>query len=125
MDQTSAATIVRSFLTLVTSGSVRDAYDQYIHPDFVHHNQYFPGDRASLLAGMEENAKNFPHKQFTIQKMLAEGDTVMTLSHLRLTESLPDMAVVHICRIADGKIIEMWDVGQQLAKDSPNENGAF
>jgi hypothetical protein len=35
-----------SFLCLASSGNVREAYDTYIHPQFRHHNSYFPGDRA-------------------------------------------------------------------------------
>jgi predicted SnoaL-like aldol condensation-catalyzing enzyme len=51
-----------SFLRLASSGNVREAYETYVHPDFRHHNPYFPGDRASLLAGMEENAATFPRR---------------------------------------------------------------
>lgn len=37
-----------SFLRLASSGNVREAYEQYVHPQFRHHNPYVPGDRASL-----------------------------------------------------------------------------
>jgi hypothetical protein len=53
-----------SFLRLASSGNVREAYETYVHPDFRHHNPYFPGDRASLLTGMEEGATTFPNKEF-------------------------------------------------------------
>ena len=51
-----------SFLRLASSGNVREAYETYVHPQFRHHNPYVPGDRASLLAAMEENAAAFPQK---------------------------------------------------------------
>jgi hypothetical protein len=35
------------------------------------------------------------------------------------------MSVVHMFRIRNGKIAEMWDCGQQIPKDSPNTDGAF
>jgi predicted SnoaL-like aldol condensation-catalyzing enzyme len=35
------------------------------------------------------------------------------------------MAVVHILRFEGGKIVEMWDVGQEIPKDSPNALGVF
>ncbi len=60
-----------SFLRLASSGNVREAYNTYIHPQFRHHNPYFPGDRASLLAGMEENAVKFPNKEFEAVRALA------------------------------------------------------
>ena len=52
-----------SFLRLASSGNVREAYETYVHPDFRHHNPYFPGDRASLLVAMEEKSRShFPRR---------------------------------------------------------------
>jgi hypothetical protein len=59
-----------SFLRLASSGNVREAYEKYVHPDFRHHNPYFPGDRASLLAGMEDSAVKFPKKEFEAVRAL-------------------------------------------------------
>jgi predicted SnoaL-like aldol condensation-catalyzing enzyme len=36
-----------------------------------------------------------------------------------------EYAVVHIARIEGGRIVELWDVGQEIPKDSPNANGMF
>ena len=35
------------------------------------------------------------------------------------------IAVVHIFKFSNGRIVELWDLGQEIAKDSPNENGPF
>jgi hypothetical protein len=35
------------------------------------------------------------------------------------------MAVVHILRFKNGKIVEEWEAGGEIPADSPNENGAF
>jgi predicted SnoaL-like aldol condensation-catalyzing enzyme len=114
-----------AFLRLLTSGKVRDAYDMYVHDDFIHHNQFHKGDAVSLMHGMEENEENFPNKEFVVKKSLEDEDTVMTYSFLHLGDSVPDMKVVHILRFLDNKVIEMWDIAQPIQKDSPNENGAF
>ncbi len=42
-----------------------------------------------------------------------------------LTPGEPGIAVVHLFRFQAGKIVEMWDCGQQLPADSPNTDGAF
>lgn len=39
-----------SFLQLVASGKVRDAYQRHIGPGFCHHNPYFPGDARFINA---------------------------------------------------------------------------
>lgn len=39
-----------SFLQLVASGEVREAYRRFSSPDFRHHNPYFRGDAESLCS---------------------------------------------------------------------------
>ncbi len=117
--------IAREFFRMATSGQVREAYDKYVSNDFRHHNAYFKGDRESLLVGMEENEKRFPGKLLEIRHQLEDGDLVATHSRLRFSPDKPEMAVVHIVRIVNDKIVEMWDVGQEIPKDSPNQNGLF
>ena len=112
------------FLEVASSGNVREVYDQYVHPDFIHHNAYFKGDRETLLIGMEENQKQFPDKTYETLRTIEEGDLVAVHGKVVLS---PDMiySLIHIFRFKDGKIIEEWEAGQQLLDDSPNENGIF
>lgn len=117
--------VVKAWLNLVVSGEIRKAYDKYVHPDFRHHNQYFKGDKETLIAGMEESDAQFPKKVFEIKKIVEEGDMVMAFSSMKLSEEMPAIAVVHIFRFEDNQIIELWDVAQPQSKDSPNENGMF
>ena len=114
-----------SFLRLASSGKVREAYETYIHPDFRHHNPYFPGDRAALLAGMEESAVTFPQKEYEAVRALEDGDLVAVHGRVRLMPSSPWMVLIHIFRFQDNQIIEEWEAGQEVPKDSPNQNGVF
>jgi predicted SnoaL-like aldol condensation-catalyzing enzyme len=114
-----------SFLRLASSGNVREAYETYIHPDFRHHNAYFHGDRASLLAAMEENAATFPQKEFEAVRTLKDGDLVAVHGRVRLTPNSPWIALIHIFRFKDNQIIEEWEASQEVPKESPNENGVF
>ena len=114
-----------SFLRLASSGNVREAYEQYIHPDFRHHNPYFPGDRASLLAGMEESATTFPQKEFEAVRALEDRDLVAVHGRVRLTPSSSWIALIHIFRFERNQIIEEWEASQEVPKDSPNKNGVF
>jgi predicted SnoaL-like aldol condensation-catalyzing enzyme len=114
-----------SFLRLASSGNVREAYETYVHPDFRHHNPYFLGDRAALLAAMEENAATFPQKEFEAVRALEDGDLVAVHGRVRLTPRSPWIALIHIFRFKDNQIIEEWEAGQEVPKESPNENGVF
>lgn len=119
------AEIASEFLAMAASGRVREAYARHVADGFRHHNAYFPGDRESLLVAMEESARSEPNKAFTIKQVLASGDRVAVLSHLQRAQAEQEYAVVHILRFEDSKIVEMWDVGQEIPKDSPNALGMF
>jgi len=117
--------IAVEFLSLCAAGKVREAYDRHVAENFRHHNAYFPGDRDSLLTAMEQSAQSEPNKSFTVRQTIASGDRVAVLSHLRREHVDLEYAVVHILRFEDGKIAEMWDVGQEIPRDSPNRLGMF
>jgi predicted SnoaL-like aldol condensation-catalyzing enzyme len=112
-----------SFLKMAGFGDVRKAYDQYISPDFIHHNQYFKGDRESLMLAMEEAHKVSPNKFLEVKHIYEDGGTVIT--HSLVKKDKQDIAVVHIFRFQGDKVVELWDLGQLLDSNSPNKNGAF
>ena len=115
-----------AFLKLAGMGRVQEAYDQYVAPGFIHHNQYFKGDRQSLLNAMQEASKKAPNAAIEIKHIYEDGDTVIT--HSRVTRQDPDaapIAVVHIFRFEHDRIAELWDLGQEISRTSPNEHGMF
>ena len=114
-----------SFLKLAASGNVDEAYSKFIGQGFKHHNAFFEGSAESLQAGMKENAIQNPNKLFELKRAIAEGDFVVTHSYVQQKPNDLGVAVVHIFRFENGKIMEMWDLGQPVPKDSPNQNGMF
>ena len=115
-----------AFLEMAGTGQVDEAYAKFIAPGFIHHNQYFKGDRESLKQAMAGAHAQSPNKLVGVKRVLEDGDFVVTHSHVvRANPGEPDIAVVHIFKFEGDKVAELWDVGQLLAKDSPNQNGAF
>ena len=114
-----------SFLKLAASGKVDEAYTNYIGPNFRHHNPYFPGDAESLKAGMAEAHAKFPDTTLEVQHVFEEDDLVAVHSRVQHAPDTPAIAVVHIFRFEGDRIVELWDIGQEEPKDSPNENGMF
>jgi predicted SnoaL-like aldol condensation-catalyzing enzyme len=113
------------FLTLVSTGRVREAYEGHVGSGFRHHNPYFHGDADSLMAAMEENATKNPDKELEIQFALQEGQRVVVFSRVRQRPGDLGGAVVHIFRFEGNRIAEFWDIGQEVPEDSVNENGMF
>jgi predicted SnoaL-like aldol condensation-catalyzing enzyme len=114
-----------SFLKLAASGNLREAYDNHISPTFRHHNPYFAADARSLKAGMAEAAAKFPDTTLEIQHVLEEDDLVAVHSRVNHSTDSPEIAVVHLFRFEGSLIAELWDIGIEEPKDSPNENGMF
>ena len=114
-----------SFLKLAASGKVDEAYGNYIGANFRHHNPYFPGDAESLKAGMAEAHGKFPNTTLEVQHVLEEDDLVAVHSRVQHAPDTPEIGVVHIFRFEGDRVAELWDIGQEAPKDSPNENGMF
>ena len=118
-------TSATAFLKMASSGSIGEAYSKFVSPGFRHHNAYFEGSAVSLQAGMEENARENPNKVFEVKRVIAEGDFVVTHSHVKQSPQDLGAAVVHIFRFENGKIVELWDLGQPIPEKSPNQFGMF
>ena len=114
-----------TFLTLAASGKLDEAYDNYVAPNFRHHNAYFAGDAKSLKAGMADAHKQFPNTTLEVQHAWEDGDLVAIHSRVSHGADQPDISVVHMFRFEGDRIAELWDVGMQAPKDSPNINGLF
>ena len=114
-----------SFLKLAASGNVREAYSKFVGPGFQHHNPFFEGSAEALMAGMEENARQNPNKSLEVKRAIAEGELVAVHSHVRQNPDDRGAAVVHIFRFENGLIVELWDLGQPILKESLNQSGMF
>jgi predicted SnoaL-like aldol condensation-catalyzing enzyme len=113
-----------SFLKNAASGKLDEAYSG-VASNFRHHNAYFPGDTESLKAGMADAHKQFPNTKIEVQRSIADGDLVAVHSRVQHAPDTPAIAVVHLFRFEGGQIAELWDIGMEVPKDSPNENGVF
>ncbi|MGD6778559.1 nuclear transport factor 2 family protein [Sutcliffiella horikoshii] len=114
-----------SFLQMVASGKIREAFERHIAPDFCHHNPYFRGDAESLMLAMEGNAVASPNKTLEVKRALEAVNIVAVHSHIKQNPEDLGAAVIHIFRFEGDRIVELWDVGQAIPEESPNEHGVF
>jgi predicted SnoaL-like aldol condensation-catalyzing enzyme len=117
--------IAIDFLTRAARGEAGKAMREYAAPDFVHHNPWFASDADSLATAMDANAREHPQKELHVQRTIAEGPLVVVHASVRHDPSERPAAVVHIFRFEDGRIRELWDIGQEAPADSPNTAGMF
>lgn len=116
--------IAETFLNLASSGDVQNAFDKFVHPQFIHHNTWFAGDRQTLLTAMADNAKQFPNKKYETIRSLEDGNLATVHGKVVLAAD-SQWSVIHIFRFDGDLIVEMWEASQQVLADSPNKNGIF
>ncbi len=91
--------------------------EEYWSEDYKQHNPQFPNGR-DVLIGFAKNAP--PGFKYEMGAVVAEGDLVMVRG--RYTGFGPQpMIAVDMFRVADGKIVEHWDV---LQEETPAEKTA-
>ena len=117
--------IAKNFLKLAAKGHSHEGFRLYIGKNFKHHNAHFKGDADTLMLAMEESARTNPNKIFTIHHILRDENLVAVHSHVKQNSSDLGAAVVHIFRFESDKIVELWDLGQPIPKETINENGMF
>jgi predicted SnoaL-like aldol condensation-catalyzing enzyme len=113
------------FLRLAAAGHAQESAQRLLAPGFRHHNPWFPAGAAPLLKAMDENALQNPDKDFQVLRAVAEGDLVAVHSRVRVKPEGPTVSVVHLFRFEGARIAELWDVGQPVPPESPNQDGMF
>ncbi|HET8858465.1 nuclear transport factor 2 family protein [Marivirga sp.] len=106
--------IARDFLELIGKGKIEEAFKNYLANDFKHHNPFFKGDSNSLKLAMNEDALNNPQKELNILRVLADGEFVVVHSQVKQNPSDYGFVFVHILKFKDRKIVELWDLGQEV-----------
>jgi predicted SnoaL-like aldol condensation-catalyzing enzyme len=107
------------------AGNIDEAYQKYVDMNGKHHNPFFPAGFPALLKAMKENHGQFPNKQINVKHVLTDGNIVAVHSELVLSPGGPAMVVFHVLRFSGDKVVEMWDCGQAVPADSPNNDGAM
>ena len=115
--------VVDFYRTVFIEKRVVEGFERYVAPEYVQHNP--------LLATGREAAVKFLSSRMTresisdIKRVVAEGDLVVLHVHSRTNISDRGRAVVDIFRVANGKIVEHWDVIQPVPDKAANSNTMF
>jgi predicted SnoaL-like aldol condensation-catalyzing enzyme len=92
---------------------------------YTQHNPQAVDGREGFIAYVQQMRGRFPELRLVIERVLGEGDLVVTHSRMNLVPGDRGVAIADFWRIADGKIVEHWDVIQQVPENSANSNTMF
>lgn len=123
--------IATEYFELIKAGKFKEGL-KFFTPDCVTHNPYFAGDMNFLTEGMitanKEMSGQFPNAEFIIRHVLADGNMVVVHTDLLADRSDPSqggLRQAHLFRFDGDRIVEYWDITQQMTPDLPNAGGAF
>ncbi len=111
------------FLRLIGEAKVEKAFHLYIAEDFKQHNPFFKADATSLRTAMMDDAKANPNKKLRILRSLEDGELVAVHSHVKQSEENTGFLLAHFFRFKEDKIVELWDLGQEVPDQIINELG--
>ncbi|GAA4012518.1 nuclear transport factor 2 family protein [Allokutzneria multivorans] len=97
----------------------------HLHPDYVQHNPHAPSGAAASGRFLRGFVDQFPLLRLDFKRVLADGDHVIVHCHMRLTPESRGSAIVDIVRFEGDRIIEHWDVVQDIPEHSANDNTMF
>jgi predicted SnoaL-like aldol condensation-catalyzing enzyme len=123
--------IALEYFKLISEGKYKEGL-RFFAPDCKTHNPYNSGSMDNLTDAMIAASKDIraqsKEPSFAVKNVLADGDLVAV--HTELLNSKPNpseggLRQVHLFRFEGGKIVEYWDITQQVLPDMPNAAGAF
>lgn len=103
-----------------------EAAKKYIGDKYIQHNPHVPNGAKAFYTYFEEAFKKNPHSKVLIKRVIAEGDLVVLHLNSKENDNDPGKAIVDIFRLENGKIVEHWDVVQEVpTKNLGNDNTMF
>jgi predicted SnoaL-like aldol condensation-catalyzing enzyme len=102
-----------------------EAASRYLGPQYKQHNPTAQDGAEGLKAFIEFLKTRFPNQKGEIKRVMAEGDLVALHVHSTRGDNTPGRAIVDIFRVQNGKVVEHWDVIQDIPEKPANNNGMF
>lgn len=103
-----------------------DAASAHLGEHYTQHNPEIADGAEGLKERIDFIREKFPELRAEVKKIVAEGDLVITHVHGVRELGWPGTAIVDIFRLdANGKLVEHWDVMQDIPGHAENPNGMF
>ncbi|MYT71867.1 MULTISPECIES: nuclear transport factor 2 family protein [unclassified Streptomyces] len=117
--------IVVDYYRTAFGGNPRKAVADHFGDRYIQHNPDAADGPEAFTGFVDWLRGEYPQLRLEIKRVLAEGDMVVTHSHLVLEPGKPGRALADFFRLENGKVVEHWDVIQDVPENAANTNGMF
>ncbi|HKU42727.1 MAG TPA: nuclear transport factor 2 family protein, partial [Polyangiales bacterium] len=111
--------------TIFKDKKPEEAFARYGGDKYIQHNPRVPDGKDAVIGYFIPFFKNNPEASWEIKRVIADGDLVVLHVHSRSNASDRGRAIVDIFRVEKGKVVEHWDVIQDIPEKSANTNTMF
>jgi predicted SnoaL-like aldol condensation-catalyzing enzyme len=125
MQQEQNKKIVMEFYEKAINQKDFTAASKYLGPYYTQHNQKAADGAEGLKDFIHYLREKFPNAYSEIKRVFADGDYVILQVHAVREPGTRGIAIVDIFRLKDGKIVEHWDVHEDILPQAANANGMF
>jgi predicted SnoaL-like aldol condensation-catalyzing enzyme len=116
--------LVKGFVETILIKGEFDKILQYYHPDIIQHNPFIDNTVDGLIRGVQELQKQGISLQIEkIHRVLGEGNFVLVLSEGKFGGK--HTAFFDLFRVENDKVVEHWDVLQEIPAKIAHTNGMF
>ena len=102
-----------------------EAASKFLGPRYVQHNPRAADGPEGLKAFLAFLREKFPDYHSEIKRVFADGDYVILHVHNVPTPGSRGNAIIDIFRLENGKVVEHWDVRQEIPEQAANSNTMF
>jgi predicted SnoaL-like aldol condensation-catalyzing enzyme len=102
-----------------------EAASKYLGPRYTQHNPNAADGATGLQAFLQFLRERYPNSHSEIKRVFADGDYVILQVHAIREPGTRGNAIVDIFRLENSKIMEHWDVVQEIPEKAANTNGMF
>lgn len=106
-------------------GDPERAVAEHFGDRYIQHNPQAEDGPAAFIGFVHWLRGEYPQLTLDIKRVIGEGDFVVTHSHLTLIPGEPGRALADFFRLEDGKVVEHWDVIQDIPSEAANPNSMF
>ena len=122
---TDKANVIAFYETMFNDCDPAKAIALYAGDDYIQHNPHVSDGKDGFITYFERMAAENPGKRVEVKRAIAEGNHVVLHCHQVWPDGL-EYAGIDIFRLDEaGKVVEHWDVLQELPDNSENGNGMF
>jgi len=102
-----------------------EAASRYIGSRYVQHNPGAADGIEGFKAFLSFLREKFPNYHSDIKRVFADGDYVILHVHNMREPGTRGRAIIDVFKLENGKIVEHWDVAQDIPEKMPHNNGMF